>query len=146
MELTSAVVLPMVIAIGIRWRWPIRVSHYKEWYPSVSALMVILIIGIVTAANASLIRTTDPVLFVVGVGAVALNGYGYAAGWLVSRRFPREERIATTLSVGMRDFAIAAALLVAAGFPSVATLPASSFGIVEMTSSAGLARIFSGRS
>lgn len=145
-ELAFAVVLPMVIAIGIRWRWPTRVSHYEEWYPSVSALMVILIIGIVTAANASLIRTAGPVLFVVGLGAVALNGYGYAAGWLVGRRFPREERIAATLSVGMRDFAVAAALLVAAGFPAAATLPAILFGIVEMTSSAGLARIFSGGS
>lgn len=141
-ELAFAVVLPMVIAIGARWRWPTRISHYEEWYPSVSALMVILIIGIVTAANAALIRTAGPVLLVIGLGVVALNGYGYAAGWLASRRFPREERIATTLSVGMRDFAVAAALLVAAGFPAAATLPAILFGIIEMTSSAGLARIF----
>ena len=142
-ELVFAVVLPMLVAIGIRWRWSTRISQYEEYYPSVSALMVILIIGIVTAANASLIRSAGPTLIVVGLGALALNGYGYTVGWLAGRRFPRKERIAATLSVGMRDFAVAAALLVAAGFPTTATLPAILFGIIEMSSSAGLARIFS---
>jgi BASS family bile acid:Na+ symporter len=142
-ELTFAVVLPMVVAIGIRWYWPSRISQYEEYYPSVSALMVILIIGIVTAANASLIRSAGPTLVVVGLGALALNGYGYTVGWLAGWWFPRKERIAATLSIGMRDFAVAAALLVAAGFPTAATLPAILFGIIEMASSAGLARIFS---
>lgn len=145
-ELALAVVLPMLVGISVRWRWPTRVSQYEEYYPSVSALMVILIIGIVTAANATLIRTAGPTLAVIGVGALVLNGYGYIAGWLTGWRFPRNERIAITLSVGMRDFAVAAALLVAAGFPTAATLPAILFGIIEMVSSAGLARIFSGGS
>ena len=145
-ELALAVVLPMLLGIGVRGRWPTRVSQYEEYYSSVSALMVILIIGIVTAANASLIRTAGPTLAVVGLGAVVLNGYGYVAGWLAGWRFSREERIATTFSVGMRDFAVAAALLVAAGFPTAATLPAVLFGIIEMSSSAGLARIFSDES
>ena len=142
-ELAVAVVLPMLVAFGIRWCWPTRVSRYEEYYPSVSALMVILIIGIVTAANAPLIRTAGSTLLVVGLGVLLLNGYGYAAGWLASRRFQRGERIATTLSVGMRDFAVAAALLVAAGFPAAAALPAILFGIIEMASSARLARVFS---
>ena len=103
--------------------------------------MVILVIGIVTAANASLIRNGGGVL-AVAVGALVLNGGGYAAGWLVGRWFTREERIAAVLSVGMRDFAVAVALLVGAGFPAAATLPAVVFGIVEMTTSAGLARWF----
>ena len=42
----------------------------------------------------------------------------------------------------MRDFSVAAALLVGAGFPPVATLPAVVFGIVEMTTSTGLAKWF----
>jgi BASS family bile acid:Na+ symporter len=133
----------MLVAIGVRWRWPTRISQYEEHYPSVSALMVILVIGIVTAANAAVIRSAGSTLIAVGVGTVALNGYGYTAGWLAGRQFSRSERIATTLSVGMRDFAVAAALLVAAGFPTAATLPAILFGIIEMTSSAGLARVFS---
>lgn len=43
----------------------------------------------------------------------------------------------------MRDFAVAAALLVGAGFPTAATLPTVVFVIVEMNTSAGLAKWFS---
>lgn len=47
------------------------------------------------------------------------------------------------MSIGMRDFAVAAGLLVGAGFPTAATLLAIIFGMVEMTTSAGLAKWFS---
>lgn len=57
----------------------------------------------------------------------------------------RGTRVATTLSVGMRDFAVAAALVVTADFPTVASLPAVLFGVVEMASSAGLAQVFGRR-
>ena len=141
-QLVLAVVLPMGIAVGCRFRWPDRIGAYDDIYPSVSGLMVILVIGIVTAANASLIRNGGAILAIVAVGALVLNGGGYAAGWLVGRWFTCKERIAAVLSVGMRDFAVAAALLVGAGFPAAATLPAVVFGIVEMTTSAGFARWF----
>ena len=141
-QLVLAVVLPMGIAVGCRFRWPDRIGAYDDVCPSVSGLMVILVIGIVTAANASLIRNGGAILAIVAAGALVLDGGGYAAGWLVGRWFTPEERIAAVLSVGMRDFAVAAALLVGAGFPAAATLPAVVFGIVEMTTSAGLARWF----
>ncbi|WP_158059617.1 bile acid:sodium symporter family protein [Halorussus halophilus] len=142
-QLLLAVVVPMTLAVGARYRWPDRIGQYDDVYPSVSGLMVILIIGIVAAANASLVRDGGSVLVLVAAGAVALNCSGYVTGWLVSWNFTRDERIAATLSIGMRDFAVAAALLVGAGFPTVATLPAVIFGIVEMTTSAGLAKWFS---
>ncbi|MDY7081822.1 MAG: bile acid:sodium symporter, partial [Halobacteria archaeon] len=46
-QLLLAVVIPMVVAVAIRYRWSKHVSRYDEIYPSVSGLMVILIIGIV---------------------------------------------------------------------------------------------------
>ena len=144
-QLTLAVIAPMGLAVGARYRWPDRIGRYDGIYPSVSGLMVILVIGIVTAANASLVRSGGTVLALVTVGAVVLNCTGYAFGWLVGWNFTRGERIAATLSVGMRDFAVAAALLVGAGFPTAATLPAVVFGIVELATSAGLAKWF-GRS
>ncbi|MDY7081821.1 MAG: Na+-dependent transporter, partial [Halobacteria archaeon] len=96
----------------------------------------------VSAANASLVREAGDTLLLVGAGAVVLNAVGYIIGWLSSTRFARRERIAATLSVGMRDFAVAAALLVGAGFPTAATLPAVVFGVIEMTTSAGLVKWF----
>lgn len=144
-QLLVAVVLPMVLAIGVRaWR-PGVVGRYDDYYPAVSALMVVLIIGGVTAANARVVRGGGLLVVTVGVGVVALNLAGYAVGWFGSVGQHRGERIASTLSVGMRDFAVAAALVVASGLPALASLPAVLFGIVEMLSSAGLARYFSKR-
>jgi len=102
--------------------------------------MVVLIIGGVTAANAAVVRSNLELLTGVGAGAVALNAAGYGVGYLAGGRAPRSARIAAVLSVGMRDFAVAAALVVAGGLPTIASLPAVAFGVVEMVSSAGLAR------
>lgn len=144
-QLLLAVVLPMVIAIGVRATYEERLRGHEEYCTMVSASMVVLVIGGVTAANAHLIRSNLALLTNVGVGAVALNATGYAIGWVGARGTDERTRVATTLSIGMRDFAVAAALVVSAGFPAVASLPAITFGVVEMASSAGLARIF-GRS
>lgn len=143
--LVLAVVLPMVVAVGLRARFPDRVGRYDRYYPPVSALMVVLVIGIVTGANAGLVRGGPRgVLAAVLVGAVALNGLGYALGWLVGRPLAPDERVTALFSVGMRDFAVAAGVVVAAGFPAAAALPAVAFGLVEMVSSAALARRLSG--
>lgn len=90
-----------------------------------------------------MIRSNASLLGVVGVGTVGLNVVGYVAGFLVGSRTPRRVRIASILSVGTRDFAVAAALVVAAGLPTIASLPAVAFGVVEMVTSAGLASWFS---
>jgi BASS family bile acid:Na+ symporter len=142
-QLVVAVVVPMLVAVGARASQPERVSRYDAYYPAISALMVILIIGGVTAANAEIVRSNLSLLVGVGAGVVTLNGLGYAVGFLVGRRGPRPTRIASILSVGMRDFAVAAALVIAAGLPTIASLPAVAFGVVELATSAGLAKWFS---
>ena len=143
-NLALAVVAPMVVAVALRARFPEHVAVHDDRYPSVSAVMVVLIIGIVAAANADLVRANVALVPVVAGGALALNLGGYALGWLATRPFDRATRVAGTLSVGMRDFAVAAALVVAAGFPAVASLPAVVFGVVELATSAALAERFGG--
>jgi BASS family bile acid:Na+ symporter len=142
-QLVVAVVVPMLVSVGARASWPDSVGRYDGYYPAVSAVMVILIIGGVTAANADIIRSNLSLLAGIGAGVVTLNGLGYAVGFLLGRREPRPMRIASILSVGMRDFAVAAALVIAAGLPTIASLPAVAFGVVEMATSAGLAKWFS---
>jgi len=137
-----AVVLPMVLAVGARTWNPGLVSRYDDLYPSISALMVIAIIGGVTAANVEVVRSDISLLVPVGFGVLALNGSGYLLGWAGGVREERPDRIALALSVGTRDFAVAAALIVASGLPAIASLPAVAFGIIEMMTSAGLARYF----
>lgn len=104
--------------------------------------MVVLIIGGVTAANAGIIRLNLSLLVGVVAGAVVLNGLGYGVGLLLGSRGPRSTRIVSTLSVGIRDFAIVAALVLAEGLSTIASLPAVAFGVVEMVTSAGLAKWF----
>lgn len=141
-QLVVAVVAPMLVAVGARAWQPERVGAYDAYYPAVSATMVILIIGAVTAANAATIRSNVSLLAGVGTGVVILNALGYGIGVAVSRGGVRSTRIAAVLSIGMRDFAVAAALVIAAGLPTIASLPAVAFGVVEMATSAGLAKWF----
>lgn len=140
--LALAVVAPMVVAVAVRTRYP-ALGQYDETFTAVSALMVVLVIGGVAAANADLLRADPALLTPVLVAALALNLAGYSLGWAATAGRTRDTRIAGVLSVGMRDFAVAAALVVSAGFPPVAALPAVVFGVVEMASSAGLARLAS---
>lgn len=140
-QLLVAVVVPMLAAVGARARYPGRVGQYDHYYPAVSAIMVVLIIGGVTAANAGVVRSNLSLLAAVGAGATLLNALGYGVGFLAAGRSARPTRIASVLSVGMRDFAVAAALVIAAGLPASASLPAVAFGVVEMVTSAGLARL-----
>lgn len=141
-QLLVAVVVPMLAAVTARARWDKQLAAHEEWFPSVSAVMVVLIIGGVAGANAGLVRENADLLVTVGAGALALNLAGYAVGWTVASFADRETRIAVVLSVGMRDFAVAAALVVSAGFPTAASLPAIVFGVGEMVTSTGLARHF----
>lgn len=142
-QLIVSVVAPMLAAVSARAFQPDRVSRYDAYYPAVSATMVVLIIGGVTAANAGIIRSNLSLLASVGIGAIALNGLGYGLGFLLGLRGSRPTRIASMLSIGMRDFAVAAALVIAAGLPTIASLPAVAFGVIEMATSAGLSRWFS---
>jgi len=139
-QLIVAVVAPMLVAVGVRAWQPVRVGAYDAYYPAISAVMVVLIIGGVTAANAAIIRSNVSLLAGVGAGVVILNALGYGLGFVISRRGARPTRIASVLSIGMRDFAVAAALIIAAGLPTIASLPAVAFGVVEMATSAGLAK------
>lgn len=141
-QLAVAVVAPMALAVALRARFPRRVAEHDATYPAISATMVVLIMAGVAAANAEFARSNLDVLGAVTAAAIALNALGYLLGFALGAGATRADRIATTLSVGMRDFAVAAALLLAAGLPAVASLPAVAFGVVEMLSSAALARVF----
>ncbi|MEF8888265.1 MAG: Na+-dependent transporter [Haloarculaceae archaeon] len=136
--LAVAVVAPMALAVTVRSRYD-RLGAHEDGYTAVSAAMVVLIIGGVAAANADLVWGGEGLPAVLA-GAVALNLVGYGLGYAVTAFADRGTRVAGTLSVGMRDFAVAAALAVAAGFPTAAALPAVVFGVVEMATSAAIAQ------
>lgn len=138
--LVVAVVAPVALAVAARARWPERVARGDDLYPAVSALMVVIVVMLVTAVNADLVLAAPERLAVVAVGAALLLGEGLALGWLGSRGLTVPERRTALLSTGMRDFAVAAGLVLAAGLPAVAALPAVVFGPLEMVAAAAIAR------
>lgn len=140
--LVLAVVAPMLAAVALRYWFEARIAPHEAAYGSISAIAVVVIIGGVAGANADLLREAPVRTAVVAAGALALNVAGYGVGYVGGSVGNDATRIATTLSVGMRDFAVAAALVVAAGLPPAASLPAVTFGVVEMTTSALLASRF----
>jgi len=126
-ELIIAVVAPMAVAIAIRTRYEQAVARYDDSYSTVASLMVVLIIGGVSAANASLLHGSLDRLVLIGSAAFALNVVGYGLGWGAARLAggTQSERLAGVFTVGMRDFAVAAALVVAAGFLPIRPSPTS---------------------
>lgn len=140
--LVVAVVLPMAVAVGVRHRWPRRVRRYDPVYPAVSALAVILVMAIVAAGSRDVVNTGGRRLLEAAVGVVLFLVAGAALGWVVCLGARRRDRVTSTFSVGMRDFAVAAALVTAAGLPAVAALPAVLYGFLEMVASPLVARGF----
>lgn len=130
--LAVAVVLPMAVAVAVRHRWPRAIGRGDHVYPAVSALAVIAVMAIVAAGSRDAVTTDTGRLALVAAGVFLLHAVGYAAGWAVCLDRPRTDRIAAAFSVGMRDFAVAAALVTAAGLPPQTALPAVLFGFLEM--------------
>lgn len=138
--LLLAVVVPVGLALAVRHRFPRAVARHERTYPAVSALMVVVVMALVAAANADVVLGAPAALGPVVAAALALLAAGLALGWVGSRGLGPGERRASLMSVGMRDFAVAAGVVLAAGLPAEAALPAVVFGVAEMVAAAGLAR------
>lgn len=103
--------------------------------------MLVFVMLVVAAGNAGLLRGDPAVAALVAVlgGAVLLGGG--ALGRLLGGALGR----AAVFSLGVRDFAVAAALVLAAGLPAAAALPAAGAGALEMVAASGLAAWWSRR-
>lgn len=143
--LLLAVVLPVLAALALRHRFPDPVRRHEDAYPAVSALMVVVVMALVAAANADVVLAAPAGLLPVLAAALVLLVAGFALGWSGAAGLDPAERRASLMSVGMRDFAVAAGVVLAAGLPAEAALPAVLFGVIEMVAAAGLARWLAGR-
>lgn len=142
-SLLLAVVLPMGLAVATRTRWPARVAPSDRFTPAVSAAMVLFVLAVVAAGSSALLQS-DPRLVLRGAAAGSLVlALGLAAGWLLGRR--ASERRAAAFSLGIRDFAVAAALVLAAGLGATAAAVPAAIGLVEMVLGALLASLWARR-
>jgi len=121
------ILVPVGLGVIINYYFGRHLQFIKHIFPAVSAISIIVIIGIIVALNRDqLFLVALPV-----VGAVFWhNALGLASGYYVSGFFGLDERRRRTVAieVGMQNSGLAVALA-HAHFPAVAGLPGALFSI-----------------
>ncbi len=137
------VALPLALGMALRLspgRWR---EQAEEIAPGVAALAIILICAYAVAANHERITAT-PMAVVALV--VALNGLGYALGWLAGRlfRFDHAHNITLAIEIGMQNAGLGVALALKHFQPETA-LPGALFAVWCILTAAGATRLLQSR-
>lgn len=147
LELVLIVVVPTVIGVYLRTRYPAAVGRHDSLYPSIGSIFYLLLLLAVIGPNAETIIGYGWYAIVIALAALTLNLTGYAVGF-ISKVFvaDREELIAYLFTVSKKEFSIAAAFVVSSGLPSEIAVPAAFFAVIQMITSPIAARLLaSGR-
>ncbi|WP_080796409.1 bile acid:sodium symporter family protein [Corynebacterium pacaense] len=130
------VVIPIIAGVTVHTLFSSQVHKVTPVLPAVSQLAILLIIGVVVAANHSKLISRETALLIPVV--MLHNLLGYALGYLFSRLmhlvypqgFRYAQQKAITFEVGMQDSALGAtlALRAFAGDPIVA-IPSTFFSV-----------------
>lgn len=136
-SLAWGVVLPMGLAVLARARWRPAVARRDEDWPILSAAMLVLVMYLVASdARGALLAAPGEAGWALAAGLPVLL-VGGAIGWWLGRGGARGR--AAMFSLGVRDFAVAAALAVASGLPAEAAVAPLALGLVELVAAAGVA-------
>ena len=136
-SLALGVVFPMGLAVLARTLWREPVARRDGDWPVVSALMLVLVMYLVASgARGALLAAPGDAGRAVAVGLPVLAAGG-AVGWWSGRGGATGR--AALFSLGVRDFAVAAALAVAAGLPEEAVVAPLALGLVELVVAAWVA-------
>ncbi len=121
------VLLPLLFGVVLRKLLGRKSETVLPFLPSVSALVIAFVVGIVVALNAESIRTIGAVVFVV---VVIHNALGLTCGYLIAKALGFRESSARAISVevGMQNSGLAAALS-QLHFGYLSALPAALFSI-----------------
>ncbi|MFZ5712731.1 MAG: bile acid:sodium symporter family protein [Bradyrhizobium sp.] len=136
LELVLIVVVPTVIGVYLRTRYPNAVGRHDGLYPSIGSIFYLLLLLAVIGPNAETIIGYGWYAAVIALAALTLNLIGYAVG-SISKVFvaDRQELIAYLFTVSKKEFSIAAAFVVASGLPSEIAVPAAFFAVIQMITS-----------
>ncbi|GGI08186.1 bile acid:sodium symporter family protein [Egicoccus halophilus] len=140
-ELALTVLVPTVLGVGLRTRFPGRVARLEPALSATGSLTYLALLLAVVGPNADLVRAEPATVgLLVGV-AVALNLAGYLVALAASPLLPaRDDRVAMWFTVSKKEFSIAAFLVVASGLPDAVALPAVVYAVVQMLTSPLVAR------
>ena len=135
-ELVLTVLVPTVVGVWLRTRYPAGVGRFDPAYSSGGSVVYLVLLLAVLGPNAQIILRYEWYALLVAAAALALNLIGYAVGatarWLTD---DRQERIAYLFTVSKKEFSIAAAFIAASGLASEIMVPAVFYAVVQMITS-----------
>ncbi len=127
LSILKIVIFPVVFGIVINTFFGRRLNKVKHFFPLVSVVAIVVIIGIVVALNKENIAHVGLVI----IAAVALhNILGFSSGYWISRGLRLGEKDSRTIAieVGMQNSGLGVALAVKY-FSVISALPAALFSI-----------------
>lgn len=142
LELTLVVLVPTVVGVSLRTKFPAFFSRHDSAYAGVGSVIYLVILLAVVGPNAATIIGYGWYAFVIAAAALSLNLIGYLVG-MASRLITtdRTEVITYLFTVSKKEFSIAAAFVAASGLPSEIAIPAAFFAVIQMITSPIAAKI-----
>ena len=131
------VIFPVLLGLGVRTLMRGRLSSLNEVLPSISAVAIIFIVGVIVASNVSTISTMG---FSVLAIVIIHNLFGLMAGFYIARLsgMNYSQAKAVSIEVGMQNSGLAVALA-NLHFSVLAALPSAIFSVWHNISGSVLA-------
>lgn len=131
------VLLPVLLGVVSRKFLGKKSETVLPFLPSVSSLVIALVVGIIVALNAESIKTIGGVIFLI---VIIHNALGLMCGYLIAKAlgFGESSARAISVEVGMQNSGLAAALS-QMHFGYLSALPAALFSIWHNISGAAIA-------
>lgn len=143
LSMVKIVLLPVALGLVINTFFHRAVSHFENWFPIGSMLVIAFIISIVVALNIQNILTMG---WLVLLAVVLHNGLGLLMGYTGAKLWGYDKKTCRTIAieVGMQNSGLAAALALKFFTPIVA-LPGAIFSVWHVLSGSMLASFWSNR-
>lgn len=141
-ELAATVLLPTIVGVAIRTRWPRRVEPVEPALSATGSLAYLLLVFAVVGPNTEAILAQPATMLAVTGVALVLNGVGYLLGY-ATRPLVTDpaDRTAMLFTASKKEFSIAAFVVFASGLPAEIALPAVVFAVVQMVTSPVVAKL-----
>jgi len=141
LDIVKVIIVPVVLGVVVNYYAGEKFSRFKQLFPAMSMLAIMLIIAIIVAINKPQLAS---MILPVFVAVFLHNSLGLLGGYWIPKVLGLDKKICKTLAieVGMQNSGLAVAL---AGnyFSAVAALPGAIFSIWHNISGAILAGIWS---
>lgn len=140
-SILKIVILPVALGVTVNSYWGGRLHRYKQVFPGISVLTIVIIIAIIVALNRNHL---EEVAWGVTAAVILHNFLGLNAGYFISRVVGFNERDSRTLAieVGMQNSGLGVALATQ-HFSALAALPGALFSIWHNLSGSALAAYWS---